>query len=45
MSRLLASTFTLLLAVTALAREAPPAGLYDSYTGFAIPAEAVLPAR
>ena len=30
---------------SALARDQPPAGLYDSYTGFALPAAPVLPAQ
>jgi hypothetical protein len=33
------------LLATAPARDKAPAGLYDSYTGFAIPAEPVLPAQ
>ena len=33
------------LPLIAAARDQAPAGLYDGYTGFALPAEAVLPAR
>ena len=34
-----------LAASVAIARDQAPAGLYDGYSGFALPAEAVLPAQ
>lgn len=45
MKLIIPALFSLVLSVAAVARDKSPPGLYDSYTGFAIPTEPVLPAR